>query len=216
MATTATTAMTVRAAIEAGDAAALKALLAEDASLANEVIRWGPNDKNPSVPLQYVCDMLFEGPLEHGREMPLIEALLEAGANIDHRHEMHGDTPLIAAASLLAEEVGLRLVAAGADVTLQGLFGATALHWAAMHGLVPLSEAMIAAGADVALRDTEHDSGPIGWAVHGWKEDKPGVPRSQPDVVRLLVAASAPVSQELIDFLDPKDDAPFLAALKND
>ena len=116
---------------------------------------------------------------------------MAAGADVDARHEYHGDTPLIAAASLLVEDVGLRLVEAGADVSVRGLFGATALHWSAMHGLARLAGALISAGADIRRSDSEHDGSPLGWAVHGWKENKPGVPRTQPDVARLLVAAGA-------------------------
>jgi len=204
----------VQHAIEQGDADILKACLEADPALADMAIRWGPDGKNPSVPLQYVCDMVFEGPLEAAAALPLAEVLLAAGGDVNARHEIHGDTPLIAAASLLVEDVGLRLIEAGADVTLRGLFGATALHWSSMHGLTRLAQALIDAGADIRTPDSEHDGSPLGWAVHGWKEDKAGVPRTQPDVARLLVAAGAPVSPELRDFLDPEADAPFLKAIE--
>ena len=204
----------VQRAIEQGDIGDLRARLDADPALANTIIRWGPNGKNPSVPLHYVCDMVFEGQLDAAAALPLAEALLAAGADINALHEYHGDTPLIGAASLLVEDVGLRLVDAGADVTARGLFGATALHWASMHGLTRLAGALIEAGADIQLPDTEHDGSPLGWAVHGWKENKAGVPRTQPDVARLLVAAGAPVSPELRDFLDPEADAPFLRAIE--
>jgi ankyrin repeat protein len=203
----------VQRAIEQGEVGDLRARLDADPALANTIIRWGPNGKNPSVPLHYVCDMVFNGVVDAAAALPLAEALLASGAAIDTPHEYHGDTPLIGAASLLVEDVGLRLVEAGADVTARGLFGATALHWASMHGLTRLAEALIEAGADIQLPDTEHDGSPFGWAVHGWKENKKGVPRTQPDVARLLVAAGAPVSDELRDFLDPEADAPFLRAI---
>lgn len=204
----------VQQAIEDADIEALRACLDADPGLADAVIRWGPEGKNPSVPLQYVCDMVFEGPLDAAVALPLAEALLSAGADINAPHEFHGDTPLIAAASLLVEDVGLRLVEAGADVSVRGLFGATALHWTAMHGLTRLAEALIAAGADIRMPDSEHDGSPLGWAVHGWKENKAGVPRTQPDVARLLVAVGAPVSPELREFLDPEADASFLRAIE--
>ncbi len=203
----------VQQAIEQGDTEILKACLATDPALADTVIRWGLDGKNPSVPLQYVCDMVFEGTLDAADALPLAEVLLAADADIDARHEYHGDTPLIAAASLLVEDVGLRLVEAGADVSVRGLFGATALHWSAMHGLTRLAAVLIDAGADIRTPDKEHDGSPLGWAVHGWKENKPGVPRTQPDVARLLVAAGASVSAELRDFLEPEADAPFLRAI---
>lgn len=174
----------VQRAIEQGDLGDLRARLDADPALANAIIRWGQNGKNPSVPLHYVCDMVFNGIVDVVVALPMAEALLEAGAAIDTPHEYHGDTPLIGAASLLVEDVGLRLVDAGADVTARGLFGATALHWTSMHGLTRLAKALIKAGADHQLHDTEHDGSPLGWAVHGWKENKKGVPRTQPDVAR--------------------------------
>ena len=63
-------------------------------------------------------DMLFEGALKRGTELPLVEALIRAGADLDFQREREdgrkSDTPLIGAASLGSEEVGLRLLEAGA------------------------------------------------------------------------------------------------------
>jgi hypothetical protein len=106
--------VTVKTAIESGDAAALHRLLAEDASRANELVSWGKNDRILTHPLHYVCDMLFEGTLARGRELPLIEALIRAGADLDHQPGPKADTPLIGAASLGAEDAGLVLLRAGA------------------------------------------------------------------------------------------------------
>ena len=200
----------VQAAIEAGDAAGLKALLEAEPALADAVIRWGEGGKNGSVPLHYVCDMVFEGPLETDKALPLVEVLLAAGAEIDAPHERHGDTPLIAAASLYNEPVGLRLIKAGADVTARGLFGATALHWAAHCGLPDLTAALIEAGAEAAARDREHDATPAEWAWHGWSEgserDRGGL---QPSVIVHLAAAGAPMDYATSAERDPE----WLAAL---
>ena len=80
--------------------------------------------------------MLFEGILRKGKELPRIEAFIQAGADLDFRRHRengkNGDTPLIGAASLAAEDVGLWLLDAGARPELRGLFGETALHWAAL------------------------------------------------------------------------------------
>jgi hypothetical protein len=44
--------------------------------------------------------------------------------------------------------------------------GATALHWAAWNADVALLRALLAVGADPALRDREHDGTPLDWALH--------------------------------------------------
>src|SRR5579864_4147951 len=101
--------MDVRTAIQTGDSAALRSLLAENPSRANELIRWGPDCRITTHPLHYISDMLFESTLPKGKELPLVEALIAAGAEVDFR-KPGGETPLIGAASLGAEDVGLRLL----------------------------------------------------------------------------------------------------------
>jgi hypothetical protein len=71
--------MDVKTAIETGDAAALRRLLAQVPTLANELIRWGKDCRITTHPLHCVSDMRFEGRLQRGKELPLIEALMQAG-----------------------------------------------------------------------------------------------------------------------------------------
>ena len=202
----------LQAAIESGDDQGLQTLLAERPALANATIRWGEGGKNGSVPLHYVSEMQFEGSLGADKALPLIEILLAAGANIDAPHERHGDTPLIAAASLYAEATGKRLIEAGADVHARGLFGATALHWAAHCGLDDLAAALIGAGAEVELRDSEHKGTPADWAFHGWSDSGPrNRHRNQPRVVALLAAAGASIHSVSREDLSPD----WLAALRS-
>jgi len=82
--------------------------------------------------------------------------LIDAGADLDYQRSREdgkrSDTPLIGAASLGAEDVGLRLLAAGAKPDIRGLFGETALHWAAMLGEDRLVAELIR-GSNVNLRD---------------------------------------------------------------
>ena len=104
----------VKAAIQSGDAAALRRCLALDRSRANALIPWGNNDCVLTHPLHYVSDMLFNGVLQKGKELALVDVLLEAGASVDLRKDGKRETPLIGAASLGAEDVGLRLLDAGA------------------------------------------------------------------------------------------------------
>ena len=182
--------MDVKTAIETGDATVLRRLLAEVPARADELIRWGKDCRIATHPLHYVSDMRFEGRLQSGKELPLMEALIQAGANVDFQRNGEGDTPLIGAASLGAEEVGLRLLGAGAKPWLRGLFGETALHWAALLGEDRLAERLIE-NVDPNLKDKKYKSSSLGWAVHGWCNPPAGNHGRQLEVVRLLVAAGA-------------------------
>lgn len=126
--------MSVKTAIENWDAKALRQLLANDPSLANTLIRWGKNECFLTHPLHFISDMLFEGSLQRGMELPLVKALIQAKVDLKFQRDRgdgrKSDLPLIGAAS----PVGLKLLDAGADPNLRGLFGETALHWAALLG----------------------------------------------------------------------------------
>ena len=126
--------MDIKTAISNGDAEALRRLLAQDAPQANAVILWGQYCCVQTHPLHLVSDMLFKGTLEMGKELPLIDALIEAGADLNFQRQREdgrkGNTPLIGATSLGAEEVGLRLLEAGARAELRGLFGEALLSQA--------------------------------------------------------------------------------------
>jgi hypothetical protein len=206
--------MDMKTAILNGDADALRQLLSDDPSQANMLIRWGVNDCVSTHPLHYVSDMLFEGKLQRGLELPLIDALIQAGSNLDFQKNGKGDTPLIGAASLGAEDVGLRLLHAGANPDLRGLFGETTLHWAALLGEDRLAERLIP-GADLNLKDEKYQSPPLGWAIHGWSNPPAGNHGRQRDVVMLLVAAGAKVEREWLESEDVRANPAMLAALQN-
>ena len=157
--------------------------------------------------------MRFEGKLQSGKELPLMEALIQAGANVDFQWNDEGDTPLIGAASLGAEEVGLRLLDAGAKPWLRGLFGETALHWAALLGEDRLAGRLIES-VDPNRKDKKYKSSSLGWAVHGWCNPPAGNHGRQLEVVRLLVAARATVEPEWMESEKIASSPVMLAALK--
>jgi len=208
--------MDVKTAIRNGDVAALQQLLAEDSSRANELIRWGERKPCFTHPLHFISDMLFEGTLAQGMEIPLVDVLLDAGADLDFQRSREdgkkGDTPLIGAASLGAEDVGLRLLAAGAKPDIRGLFGETALHWAALLGEDRFVAELIR-GSNVNLRDEKYHSPPLGWAIHGWCDPPAGNHGRQREVVALLVAAGASVEPEWLERERVRADPQMLAAL---
>jgi ankyrin repeat protein len=181
---------------------------------ANALIAWGKNDCHRTHPLHYVSDMLFNGTLPKGHELPLIDALLEAGADPDFRKEGKGETALIGAASLGAEDVGLRLLEAGARPEMLGMFGESALHWAAMLGEDRLVERLIA-GSDLDLKDAQYQSPPLGWAIHGWSNAPAGNHGRQREVVALLVAAGARIQPEWLEDEKVRADAAMVSALRS-
>ena len=210
--------MDVRTAIQNGDAAALRRLLAEDSSRANELIRWGEWKPCFTHPLHFISDMLFKGTLPKGKEIPLVDALLDAGADLDFQSSREdgkkGDTPLIGAASLGAEDVGLRLLALGAKPDLRGLFGEIALHWAAMLGEDRLVAELIRV-SNVNLKDDKYDSPPLGWAIHGWCNPPAGNHGRQREAAILLVTAGARVEQQWLEEDKVRADPEMLAALSD-
>jgi hypothetical protein len=206
--------MDVKTALLDGDVDALRRLLREDPARADELIRWGTNHCILTHPLHYVSDLLFEGKLSRGQELPLIDALIEAGANLDFQRNGQGDTPLIGAASLGAEDVGLRLLDAGAKSELRGLFGETALHWAALLGEERLAERLIAV-TDLNLEDEKYQSPPLGWAIHGCCNPPAGNQSRQSEVVSLLVAAGARIKPEWLESEEVRANPALLAALRS-
>ena len=207
--------MDVKTAIRNGDAEALRQLLSEDASRANALIPWGKEDRHHTHPLHYVSDMLFEGTLRKGHDLPLIDALIQAGADPDFRKkDGKGETALIGAASLGAEDVGLRLLEAGARPELRGMFGETALHWAALLGEDRLVERLIA-GSDLDLKDDRYQSTPLGWAIHGWSNPPAGNHGRQREVVVLLVAAGGKVEPEWLESEKVREDPAMVSVLQS-
>ncbi len=202
--------MDMKAAIETGDAEALHRLLAERPSRADELIQWGHCRTHP---LHYISDMLFTGVLREGRELALVDSLIEAGSDVNFDSGRTGETPLIGAASLGAEAVGLRLLEAGADPAVRGLFGATALHWAALLGEDRLAAKLIPV-SDLNLKDREYHSPPLGWAIHGWSNPPAGNRGRQGEVVALLAAAGAGIQPEWLASPEVQADPAMLALLQ--
>src|SRR5713101_3838912 len=95
--------MDVKAAIDTGDSAALRRLLSEDSSRANELVRWG---KCLTHPLHYISDMMFNGTLQKGKDLPLVEALIQAGADLNFNKDGESETPLIGARASVPKTSG--------------------------------------------------------------------------------------------------------------
>lgn len=84
----------VRAAIEAADPAALRALVAADAGLADADVTWGRHGKNRVPPLHYVCDAVFRKLASEQQALAMADVLLEAGVDAELRDQQYDCTPL--------------------------------------------------------------------------------------------------------------------------
>ncbi len=111
--------------------------------------------------------------------------------------------------------MGIRLLDAGAIANLRGLFGETALHWAALLGENRLAARLIE-GSDLNLKDEKYKSSPLGWATHGWCNPPAGNQGRQREVVAGLVAAGAIVERELLDSDSVQANPAMLAALQRE
>lgn len=198
--------------IEAGDVATLRALVAADPDCARANVASGEGGKNVFPPLHLVCDALFRRLVDDETALALADVLLAAGEDPDRAYAKSGDTFLISAASLGAERVGLRLAELDADVHARGLFGATALHWAAIMGLVELARALVDRGSPLELRDERYDCTPLEWTLHGWEEGTAGRRDGLPLVARLLVERGARVPADAATRLSSEADEPMRRA----
>jgi hypothetical protein len=207
--------MDVKTAIESADVEALRHLLAENPSRADALITWGDKSQIHTLPLHYISDLLFTGQMERGKELPLVHALIDAGADVNFQRDGKGDTPLIGAASLGAEDVGIALINAGANPALRGMFSETALHWAAMLGEERLASRLIAVSSlDLLnLADGEYKSPPLGWAIHGRQNPPEGTAGKQCEVAALLVNGGAWVEPERLLSEGVRSDPSLLTAL---
>jgi ankyrin repeat protein len=84
----------------------------------------------------------------------------------------------------------LACLAAGFPVDAQDGSGATALHYAAIHGHTSVVRALLQVDADFNIRDKEHSSTPLGWATFG-SDHVRGSPGDYEGTVRALLEAGA-------------------------
>jgi len=202
----------IRKLMNALDYEGLRKALSEDPALANVGLPYDEKNTTLAHPLHRICDGVFSGIYSDEEGVKLARIFLEHGANVNGFGLVEGrDTPLIAAASLVAEQVGLLYLDHGADIHHAGTHGGTALHWAAWLGCDKLVERLIGAGADIHRRCIDFGSTPLIWGVHGYKFKEGQYRRRHIDCVRLLLAAGAEKQVSsiegtlVIDFLDPED-----------
>lgn len=153
---------------EALDYAGINILLENNPELANEGIAYDANNTTKAHPLHRICDGVFAGKYSDAEAVKLAKLFLDHGADVNGGELVpQKDSPLVAAASLHADQVAMLYIVAGAEINHPGCHGGTALHWAAWCGRPELVKKLIEAGAEINKLCGEFQSTPLFWAVHG-------------------------------------------------
>jgi len=184
--------------IEKMDLAGLRQLLTNNPSLANEGITIPYDNKctTKAHPLHRFCDAVFANKITDEEAIEIAKIFIDHGANIDgDKTTQNKDTPLLAAASLRAEKLGIYYIVNGADIYYADKNdGATALHWAAYCGKNKLVERLIQEKAQVDQRDTSYNSTPLGWAIEPFITDNKFDAYHQMSCIKLLLKAGADIT----------------------
>ncbi len=185
----------IKTLIETKNLEMLREALSADPALANRGLPYDNVNTTVAHPLHRLCDAVFNGLITDAEAVGIASLLLEYGADINGglMTEKH-DTPLIAAASLSAEKVGLYYIDQGAYIHHPGCHGGTALHWAVWCGQDRLAERLLKEGADVDQRCLEFSSTPLFWAVHAIKSGHTDRIENRLMCVRLLAEAGCDTS----------------------
>jgi hypothetical protein len=204
--------MSVRTLIAHKELSKLSEFLDQYPEAANEGLPYDEHNLTKEHPLHRICDGVFNGTYSDGEAVEIATVFLEHGAKVDGYALVEGkDTPLVAAASLHAEKVGLLYIDWGATIAHRSLHGGTALHWAAWTGQDKLVQRLIDKKAAIDQRCIEFESTPLLWAVHGYVFGVLHNRHNQIACVRLLLDAGADKNTpnkdgtRPIDMLDSQD-----------
>jgi ankyrin repeat protein len=186
------------------DYAELRKILSANPNLANEGVALN-NDPNAKKghPLHRLCDAVFGKKITDEEAIEIAKIFLEFGANINgYQSSADNNTPLIAAASLHAEKLGIFYIEQGADIFYASPNDdATALHWAAYCGRDKLVQKLIQKGAKVNQRDISYKGTPLEWAVHIMRSGDSDNLFHQTACIRLLIHAGAELNNEDREYL---------------
>lgn len=184
--------MEIRALIEHKDLDGLRKILSSKPALANEGLPFDEKNTTKAHPLHRICDAVFAGKCTDDEAVEIAKIFLQFGASINGNELIDTrDTPLVAAASLHAEKVGIFYIEQGADIHHRGCHGGTALHWAAWTGRDQLVKKLIAEKAAINKRCVDFQGTPLLWALHGYKLGGKENLHNQVECVKHLLEAGA-------------------------
>lgn len=188
------------------DLPGLEKTLLQEPSLVNK--GWPADEKNPILahPLHRICDAVYNGTITDAYAIAVAAVFLKHGADINGNvTEEKKDTPLVAAASLNAEQLGLFYIDRGANIFHPGCHGGTALHWAAWCGKDVLAKRLIKEGAEINRRCIDFISTPLFWAIHGFINCGKVNREHYTKIVKALVEAGADKTIPNIDGKKPSE-----------
>jgi hypothetical protein len=170
----------------------IRQAVSNNPSLANEGIPYDAVNTTKAHPLHRICDSVFSGKITDEEGVKIAKIFLEYGAHINGNELIEKkDSPLLAAASLNADQVAILYIEHGADIHHAGCHGGTALHWAAWCGRDKVVRRLLEGGAEINKRCIDFKATPLFWAVHGLKSgDNPNMHDYQ-ECIRLLLQAGA-------------------------
>ncbi len=178
--------------IDNKDYKGIEEALINDPGLANEGLPYSESNTTKGHPLHRLCDGVFSNTFTDEEAVEIAKIFIKYGANINGNGlKEKKDTPLIAAASLTADQVAILYIEQGAAIQHAGTHGGTALHWAAWCGRYKVVDNLIVAGAEINKLCVDFKSTPLFWAVHGLKNGGTENTDDTLQCVKLLMQAGA-------------------------
>jgi ankyrin repeat protein len=186
------------------DYAQIRKILSVNPELVNEAVALNnnPNAKK-GHPLHRLCDAVFGKKISDEDAVEIAKIFLEFGANVNGYQSLgDNNTPLIAAASLHAEKLGIFYIEQGADIFYASPNdGGTALHWAAFCGRDTLVQKLIEKGANINQRDISFSGTPLDWAVHELRSGDADNLFHQKECIKLLINLGAELNSVDAEYL---------------
>jgi uncharacterized protein len=178
--------------IDNKDYEGIKQALSNNPALANEGIPYDEVNTAKAHPLHRICDGVFSKKYTDEEAVKMAELFLEYGANINGNELIEKkDTPLLAAASLHADQVAMLYIENGADINHAGCHGGTALHWAAWCGRDKVAGRLIQQGAEINKLCIDFKATPLFWAVHGSKNGDKNDMQNYLECIKILIQSGA-------------------------
>jgi uncharacterized protein len=178
--------------IDNKDYKGIEQALSGNPGLANEGIPYDAVNTAKAHPLHRICDGVFSKKYTDEEAVKMAKLFLKYGANINGNELIEKqDTPLIAAASLHADQVAIFYIENGANINHAGCNGGTALHWAAWCGRDKVVRRLIQEGAEINKRCIDFKATPFFWAVHGLKNGGSNSLHDSLECIKILIESGA-------------------------